>query len=391
MARITRQMIVESLSQALARPPAQAGMRLRSERELAELFGVSRPTLRLALSVLEEQGVLTQQQGSGTYLRCRPQTKGGHRTKTANIPTGAQVFAPEDEPKNGDAVDRRTRLKLQVWTHVHLYTPSLQLQLKSFAEAAEASGHDLAVIGATTGEDAYLSSEQIAAMLKDDPCDGYLLSSIIADQALALFEATGKPFIVFGASPPVRHEPAVLADASEAIQRAIPLLAREGYRRIALFSYAAGELDCQQFGYERAIRRANLGYRCHLTADVVTPDESRRVLRLQLRSEEPPDAIYVSDDNLLPGVALALQDAGLTPGGDFGVIAMAVNGLPVPAGFAWSQMQFRPQWYAHCVLDNLLGFMQSGDHEPFNQAMYYHWVPGDTHRRQPGVCGKSQA
>ena len=382
MARITRQMIVESLSQALARPPAQAGMRLRSERELAELFGVSRPTLRLALAVLEKQGVLTQQQGSGTYLRCLPPANGRHLAKGTKIPTGGQVFAPEEAPKNGDAVDRRTRLKLQLWTHVHLFTPSLQLQLKSFEEAAEDSGHDLAVVGATIGEDVYLSQEQIATKLKNDPCDGYLLNSIIADHALALFEATGKPFIVFGASPPVRHEPAVLTDASEAIQRAIPLLAREGYRRIALFSYAAGELDCQQFGYERAMRRAGLGYRCHLTSDVVTPDESRRVLLLQLRGVEPPDAIYVSDDNLLAGVALALQDAGLTPGRDFGVIAMAVNGLPVPGGEAWSQMQFRPQWHARCVLDNLLGFMQSGDHEPFNQAMYYHWAPGDTHRRQ---------
>jgi hypothetical protein len=381
-------MIVESLSQALSRPPAKAGRRLRSGHELAELFGVSSPTLRLALAVLEEQGVLAQQQGSGTYLRCLPPANGRHLSKGAKIPTGDQVFAPEEAPKNGAAVDQRTRLKLQLWTHLHLYTPSLQLQLKSFAEAAAASGHDLTVVGATTAEGVYLSPGQIVAKLKHDPCDGYLLNVSVADQVLALFEATEKPFIVFGATPPVRHEPAVLSDDVEAIQRAIPLLAREGYRRIALFSYAGAKLNAHLFAYATAMRESGLDYRCHLTADVVTPDESRRVLLLQLRGAEAPDAIYVSDDNLLPGVALALRDANLTPGRDFGVITMAVKGLPMPAGVAWSQMQFRPRWYAQCVLDNVLGFMQSSDHEPFCQALYHHWAPGDTHRCQARVRAK---
>jgi len=40
------------LCSALARPPVQAGMRLRPERELAVVFKVSRPTLRLATSFL---------------------------------------------------------------------------------------------------------------------------------------------------------------------------------------------------------------------------------------------------------------------------------------------------------------------------------------------------
>lgn len=384
MPRVTRQMIVTALIRALARPPAQAGMRLRSERELAALFRVSRPTLRLALSELEKQGILAQQQGSGTYVRCLPQAN-GHPLRSTTLPPleADQIFAPEEMQKRSDAVDRRTRLNLQLWTHLHRFTPSLRLQLECFAEAATASGHDLAVMGASVDERVFLPREKIAEMLRDDPCDGYLLDALIADHALAEFEATGKPFLVFSGTPPVRHEPAVLTDSNEAIERSIPLLSGEGYCRIALLSYAATELDVHQFIYERAMRRAGLGYRCHLTADVVTPEESRRMLLLQLRGVEPPDAIYVSDDNLLPGVALALKDAGLTPGRDFGVITMAVNGLPTPPGHAWSQMEFRPRWYARCALDNLLGFMQSSDHEPYCEALYYHWVPGETHRRRP--------
>ena len=382
MPRVTRQMIVAALNQALARPPSRSGMRLRSERELATLFKVSRPTLRRALAVLEDQGILVQQQGSGTYVRRLSKANGPQgRTASAPVPAADQLFAPEEFQEPSEAIDRRSRLKLQLWSHLHRSTPSLHLQLDSFAQAAAGRGHDLAIVGASTAEHVYLPREKIAAMLRADPCDGYLLNTLIADHALAEFEATGRPFVVFMGSPPVRHEPAVLTDGSESIERAIPLLAREGYRRIALMSYAAAELDMNQFCYERAIRRAGLSYHCHLTSDVETPEESRRQLLLKLRVSEPPDAIYVSDDNLMPGVAIALGDAGLTPGRDFGVITMAVDGLPLPEGFAWSQMRLRPRWYAHRTLENLLAFMQSSGQEPHSETHYFDWTPGDSHRR----------
>src|SRR5262245_29568265 len=44
------------------------GHRLPAERELAEMFGVSRSSLRQALKVLEIMGVISQRVGDGTYL-----------------------------------------------------------------------------------------------------------------------------------------------------------------------------------------------------------------------------------------------------------------------------------------------------------------------------------
>jgi len=44
------------------------GNRLPAERELAEMFGVSRSSLRQALKVLEIMGVISQRVGDGTYL-----------------------------------------------------------------------------------------------------------------------------------------------------------------------------------------------------------------------------------------------------------------------------------------------------------------------------------
>ena len=44
------------------------GQRLPSERDLADEFGVSRMTLRQAITLLVEEGVLTRKVGSGTYV-----------------------------------------------------------------------------------------------------------------------------------------------------------------------------------------------------------------------------------------------------------------------------------------------------------------------------------
>src|SRR5581483_9409778 len=49
------------------------GQKLPSERELADDFGVSRPTIRDAMIALEFQGLVEARQGSGVYVKAAPQ------------------------------------------------------------------------------------------------------------------------------------------------------------------------------------------------------------------------------------------------------------------------------------------------------------------------------
>jgi GntR family transcriptional regulator, hexuronate regulon transcriptional repressor len=49
------------------------GDKLPSERELADDFGVSRPTIRDAMIALEFQGLVEARQGSGVYVKAAPQ------------------------------------------------------------------------------------------------------------------------------------------------------------------------------------------------------------------------------------------------------------------------------------------------------------------------------
>jgi GntR family transcriptional regulator, hexuronate regulon transcriptional repressor len=63
------QQVAGAIEQAIAAGKYLPGQRLASERDLAEEFGVSRPTVRRAVIALEMRGLLEARQGSGVYVR----------------------------------------------------------------------------------------------------------------------------------------------------------------------------------------------------------------------------------------------------------------------------------------------------------------------------------
>lgn len=60
-----RQQVEQALKNAVLSGQLQTGQRLPSEAELARQFGVSRPTIREALSVLQSQGLIRKAPGAG--------------------------------------------------------------------------------------------------------------------------------------------------------------------------------------------------------------------------------------------------------------------------------------------------------------------------------------
>lgn len=67
-ARKLYQQVANAISLAIAQGRYQAGQRLPSERDLADEFGVSRPTVREAVIALEIRGLVEARQGSGVYV-----------------------------------------------------------------------------------------------------------------------------------------------------------------------------------------------------------------------------------------------------------------------------------------------------------------------------------
>ena len=62
---------IEQIRRMISSGALSPGQRLPAERELAELFGVSRPTIREAIRVLGFSGAVETKQGSGSYVSAK--------------------------------------------------------------------------------------------------------------------------------------------------------------------------------------------------------------------------------------------------------------------------------------------------------------------------------
>jgi GntR family transcriptional repressor for pyruvate dehydrogenase complex len=61
--------IVSQIKQLISKGELKPGDRIPSERELATMLGVSRPSVREAIMVLEAMGFLDSRQGGGTFVK----------------------------------------------------------------------------------------------------------------------------------------------------------------------------------------------------------------------------------------------------------------------------------------------------------------------------------
>jgi DNA-binding FadR family transcriptional regulator len=73
--------IARKLATAIAAGDYELGQRLPSERELAQSFGVSRPTVREAIIALELDGLVDVRLGSGVYVKNRQPPVGQEQAK----------------------------------------------------------------------------------------------------------------------------------------------------------------------------------------------------------------------------------------------------------------------------------------------------------------------
>jgi DNA-binding GntR family transcriptional regulator len=113
---------VEALTRAIESGTYRPGNPLPAEPALAEQLGVSRPTLREALRLLQERGLIQRKHGKGTFVRERPILKELNR----NFGITSMIRAAGYTPSTGESsvseaaadADVASRLGLQVGTTV---------------------------------------------------------------------------------------------------------------------------------------------------------------------------------------------------------------------------------------------------------------------------------
>ena len=114
--------VVDSLLELIEARGLGPGDAMPTERELADLFGVSRNVLRQAFGILEERGLLRTIRGSGRYLRDAPDDEPSKPLTRASVEIAslADLFEARaliEVQVAGLACERRTAEQAETLVH----------------------------------------------------------------------------------------------------------------------------------------------------------------------------------------------------------------------------------------------------------------------------------
>ncbi len=385
-----RFLLDSSIEWSLGQPPSMAGLRLKSERELATLLRTERTHVRQSIRRLVKKGILVQRHGSGTYVRKVPRFSDNAERMLpprVSLLSAEALFAEAGKPHTRRRVHAAHRqLHLGLWSHIQTPSESEKLFLDGVIQQTRESGHQVTLHSVVEKPGVLLSVENLAELLKRHPCDGYLMLSGAAEIFSRAIGGVRPPTVFMGVpNALMEYQPMIQVDLLEAVTRAIRRFAAEGYTRIGMIGLDS-ETDTARpalIAYEQAMSQMGSDYRasdaCRLGCGAV----ARGIQRMFLRADAP-DALYVADDIVLREAVPALADVGREPGRNLGVITLSNQGNSLPPGYDWSRLEFNPAGVGRMAADILLRVIETAGEEMFSFTHQAAWREGKTFRR-PGA------
>lgn len=259
-----------------------SGQVLPSERELGESTGLSRTTIRRALQILVDQGILHRVQGSGTFVRKSlmetpaPQMLGLIVPSMNNPYYGELAYAIERE-----AISR-----------------GYQLVVGQFRYSSNGEANYLL---------RYAENDSVKGVLvvpdpDEPPIDSY---NYLAQQ--------GKPFIFVSRLIGGISSDSVVPDRINGAYELVKHLIGLGHRHIAYIRGVPPVFDSQKLGYERALQDAGVPINEDLMISLNCPgDEAgEKGVDILFQRHVPFTAIFARNDNTAIGVLRKLRQLGL--------------------------------------------------------------------------------
>ena len=379
------------LRNALAKPPAAVGRRLKSEPALASVFSVPRWRVREAIRGLVDEGLLLQERGSGTYVKRIPSEEldAGIRTVGAIAPQKLFAdFSSDEELTITSNVRRRAGkarpLRLEYLTVFRGSHIAVQRWMEAMGRQCERFGYTFGLRVATHVDDTLLSTRELIELIEKSKADGFVADAYVLQQLQQADCPLPKAVIgIAGMSAEPGHFQAVFVDSDAAIAMGVRHLFNAGHRRIAMVGLKRSqeiENDQEQSEYQRVIGRLGLEYQnCRLTLPGVM--EAKAAAIDLLSGPDRPDAIYVADDFVMNGVSEAILQLGLRPGVDLGLISFALRGSSLPPGHDWSRLEFDLGLLGRMAVETLAHQIESKATASGSAALRPAWYPGTTHTR----------
>jgi DNA-binding LacI/PurR family transcriptional regulator len=285
--------VYERLLEDIQNGRLRKGAYLPSEKELGDLFGVDRQTVRRSLEILVQEGTVEKRPGLGSIVvngAVLPVDRPGGRSLCL-------VF-----PKSPTAIER--------------ITEPFQSRLFSAIEAESAS-RGVGLLYQTIGPD-----QDVAALLSGPTIAGVAFVSSLDEAVFSRAKDIPVPVIVVNGYSPLFAS--VLPDVEEGAYQAVRHLIDIGHRRIAYIAGPSGFVTSVRrlHGYHRALLEAEIS--AHEQPDGQgdwTFDGGFRAMQQLLKdSAQAPTAVFACNDMTAIGAISALSSAGLSVPGDVSVM-----------------------------------------------------------------------
>lgn len=276
----------ESLKQDILMGYIKAGEKIPSENELAKKFGISRHTVRKALSILENEGYLEAQHGRGTF--CIDRRKNVSDSKNIAVVT----------------------------TYISDYIfPRL---IQGIDNVLTEKGYS--IILKNTGNSQRNEARALEDIMTKD-IDGLIIEpskSEIYCRHMNQYETLdrmGIPYVfIQGTYPQMRDKPHIVMDDVQGMYLLTKYLIHYGHRRIAgIFKIDDAQGVARQKGYIQALMEASMIYDPDRVILFHTEDRDRKpaaVLRQLLEKGIGMDAVVCYNDQIAQEIIQVLLDMG---------------------------------------------------------------------------------
>jgi len=306
---------------------------LPGERRLCELFKVSRPTLRSALSVLAKEGRIEIRQGRSSRILSPRRQRGGARGRLIAIVThDASALSP------AHAHHSVTEMRLLLAEH-GFATETFVFR----ARGAAAQRHTI---------EAFVRQNQVFCCL--------LLWS--RTELQQWFAANAFPALVLGSCHASVRLPSLDVDFKAVCRHAAGTLLGKGHRRLALIvpdSGRPGTLASEE-GFRAAGQRGQDEAELQIVRHNGTAQHLGAKLDLLFAGTHPPTGLVVAQAQQVFNVLLYLLKRGLSVPGDVSIIARDPDGYFAGLAPPLSHYYFQRQAFNHRLTRLMLQMLNQG-------------------------------
>ena len=311
------------------------GEKLRSENELTAAYGCSRQTVRHALSLLEEEGLLARRRGSGTYVKGFREMPPENRTRIAVISTYVDSYI---FPRTIQGIEN------------YLFERGYSVQIAFTNNLLE---RERIVLGDIVRMDA-VGGITMEATKSGLPNPNLPLIRTLAER--------GIPILFINSYYRELSLPHVTLNDRQAAERAVEYLAQAGHKRIgALMKLDDGQGRLRYEGYLAACRRLGIpaGDRGTMWLDTEGEKNFSDCRAAVLRSFRDCTAVFCYNDKLAFLLENLLKEEGLGIPGDISLISVDDSELAELSDTRLTSVHHPADRLGEKAAENLLALMKN--------------------------------